>query len=80
MSEHPWHEKFESGMLWLDHRIGDLSRNLRKPFKYPYTTYFGLGMVAFLLAAVSVVNDIRLLGFTGAGLLFICFVAMLPTD
>lgn len=78
MSEGLWYEKFESGMLWLDHRIGDLSRRLRKPFKYPYTTWFGLAMVALVLAVVSAIYSISLLGLAAMGLIFICFIAVLP--
>ena len=80
MSEVMWYEKFESAMLWLDHRIGDQSRWLRRPFKYPYTTYFGLAMVAIALCAVGAVYEIGWLGFTGFGMMFVCFIASLPSD
>jgi len=80
MSEVLWYEKFESGMLWLDHRIGDLSRWLRRPFKYPYTTYFGLAAVAIVLCGTGAIYHISWPGLTGMMLIFVCFIATLPPD
>lgn len=78
MGEALWYEKFESAMLWLDHRIGDLSHWLRRPFKYPYTTYFGLFVIAFALCAAGAFYDIGWLMLSGIGLFLVSFIATLP--